>query len=229
MWIAVPAAAAIVETFLGWLPFLQLARTGRGMITGAALQRILQQLQAHELVPLPVPGFSTLRLMGHYIHLLWIRAALPLLAYGNSARQPAGEPHRRVRIQHYRPLRSWPSTHATFSIPRGSVQWAMNLFVDPAFAGATDILEASVESPEAQHAWQVIFRERFQDDQGMELRTTAVQIQRDGFQIEFFEEAVAVWDATSDDDEQPGSITQEINHLRNMRQPWLRQQKKRKS
>ena len=164
--------------------------------------------------------------MGHYVHLLWIRAALPLLAYDNSARQPAGEPHRRVRIQHYRPLRSWPGTHATFSIPRGSVQWAMNLFADPAFAGALDILEGSVESPEAQHAWQVIFRERFHDDQVMELRTTAVQIQRDGFQIEFFEEAVAVWDATSDDEQQLGSNTQEAHHLLALKLTWPRQKRK---
>ena len=41
--------------------------------------------------------------------------------------------------------------------------------------------------------------------QVMELRRTAVQIQRDGFQIELFEEAVAVWDATSEDEQQPSS------------------------
>ncbi|CAL1172670.1 unnamed protein product [Cladocopium goreaui] len=47
--------------------------------------------RAHGFVPLPVPEFSPLRLIGHYVHLR-IRAAWPLLAYDNSTRQPAGEP-----------------------------------------------------------------------------------------------------------------------------------------
>eukprot|EP00435_Cladocopium_sp_Y103_P075062 s436_g53.t1 len=118
---------------------------------------------------------------------------------------PAGEPCRRVRIQHYRPLRTWPRTQATFAVPRGSFRLAMSFFTDPDFGGAAEVLLASAERPVAGEAWQVVFRERFEEDRIMEMRTTAVHLQRGGFQVELFEEAVAVWDAMSDDETQLGS------------------------
>ena len=169
MWVTVPSEAAMVEAFLGWFPFLQLARVA-GMITGGR-PAAHATARAHGFVPLPVPEFSPLRLIGHYVHLR-IRAAWPLLAYDNSTRQPAGEPRRRVRIQHFRPLRAWPRTQATFPIPRGGFRFAISFFADP-------VLEAGREILDAQQAWQVVFRERFHADQVMELRTTAVQLQGD--------------------------------------------------
>ena len=103
MWTAVPNAAAIVEEFLGWLPLLQLARCARGYCTAAALQRLLAALRAYDLVPLPAPSLSPLRLLGHYVQVLWLRSTLPLFAFDNSAGAAPGEPRRRVRVQHYHP------------------------------------------------------------------------------------------------------------------------------
>ena len=102
------------------------------------------------------------------------------------------------------PLRAWPQNQATFPAPRGSVRWAMNLFMDATFAGAARFLQASREQPIAQQVWQVVYRERFEDNQVFEMRTTAVQMERSGFQVELFEETVAVWDATSDEEAQLG-------------------------
>ena len=204
MWTAVPNAAAIVEEFLGWLPLLQLARCARGYCTAAALQRLLAALRAYDLVPLPAPSLSPLRLLGHYVQVPWLRSTLPLFAFDNSAGAAPGEPRRRVRVQHYHPLRAWPQNQATFPAPHGSVRWAMNLFMDATFAGAARFLQASREQPIAQQVWQVVYRERFEDNQVFEMRTTAVQMERSGFQVELFEETVAVWDATSDEEAQLG-------------------------
>ena len=202
MWTAVPNAAAMVEEFLGWLPLLQLARCARGYFTAAAMQRLLVALRAYDLVPLPAPGLSPLRLLFHYAQLLWARSTWPLFVFDNGAGAAPGEPRRRIRVQHYRPLRAWPQNQATFPVPRGSFRWAMNLFVDATFAGAARFLQASREQPVAQQAWQVVYRERFEDNQIFEMRTTAVQMERSGFQVELFEESVAVWDATYDEEAQ---------------------------
>ena len=78
----------------------------------------------------------------------------------------------------------------------------MNLFMDATFAGAASFLQADRDQPVAQQVWQVVYRERFEDNQVFEVRTTAVQMERSGFQVEFFEETVAVWDATSDEEAQ---------------------------
>ena len=123
--------------FLGWWPLWRLARCATWAHTLQGRQRLLAELTVYNLRPLPTPVLTGVRLLGRHLRLLWVVAAMPLLAFDQSTDGLPPVERRRVRVEHFRSSAIWDRRHARW-VAVTSLAEATELWFEPTFGGAVE-------------------------------------------------------------------------------------------
>ena len=198
-------ALALIEDFLGWWPLWRLARCATWAHTLQARRRLLDELAVYDVQPLPTPTLTGVRLLGHYLQLLWLAAAMPLLAFDQTTDALPPVEQRRVRVEHFRSSTPWDRRHVRW-VAVMSLAEATELWFESTFGGAVEVLLAIGPAPTTWRAWQTLEPERFNDGTDgtvIEVQRTALQVAKSGFIFELLEEAVMFREAESDDENLP--------------------------
>ena len=135
----VSVALALIEEFLGWWPLWRLARCTTWAHTLQARQRLLAELTVYNVRPLPTPALTGVRLLGHHLRLLWVVAAMPLLAFDQSTDALPPVERRRVRVELFRSSATWDRRCARW-VAVTSLAEATELWFEPTFGGAVEVL-----------------------------------------------------------------------------------------